>query len=83
MATTKAIPFHGGHCYACDREATGLRDRRPEGGQLERACERHADPGIRVFAACVFCSGPVRPGSVSIDHEFAHAKCQAAACRGW
>lgn len=29
-------------CYACDDEATGLRDRRREGGRIEAACERHA-----------------------------------------
>lgn len=32
-------------CYACDARAIGTRDRRPEGGQLERACARHADGG--------------------------------------
>lgn len=30
-------------CYACDAPAVGFRDRRPEGGQLERACVRHAE----------------------------------------
>ena len=33
-------------CYACDDEATGLRDRRREGGRIEAACGRHADPTI-------------------------------------
>ena len=30
-------------CYACDARAIGTRDRRAEGGRLERACVRHAD----------------------------------------
>lgn len=35
-------------CYACDAPATGTRDRRPEGGNLEPACERHAEePKLR------------------------------------
>lgn len=33
-------------CYACDGAVTGLRDRRPEGGKLEPACPRHADPTL-------------------------------------
>lgn len=33
-------------CYACDAEASGIRDRRPEGGIIEVACARHADPTI-------------------------------------
>lgn len=35
-------------CYACDATAVGLRDRRPEGGKVERACVRHTDPTIPV-----------------------------------
>ncbi|MGN6107085.1 MAG: hypothetical protein ACTHU0_18405 [Kofleriaceae bacterium] len=31
-------------CYACDELATGERDLRAEGGELEQACDRHADP---------------------------------------
>ncbi|MFA5053242.1 MAG: hypothetical protein WC565_04250 [Parcubacteria group bacterium] len=76
-----ALPFHGGKCYACERPAVGLRDRRPEGGELEPACRRHADPSIRTYAACIYCDGPVRKGSVSIDGEWAHAKCHEEACR--
>lgn len=30
-------------CYACDARAVGTRDRRLEGGRVERACARHAD----------------------------------------
>lgn len=33
-----------GKCYACDADAVGLRDRRPEGHAMEKACARHADP---------------------------------------
>lgn len=38
--------FDSGGCYACDGAAIGFRDRRPEGGRLEHACERHADPNV-------------------------------------
>lgn len=31
-------------CYACDATASGVRDRRPEGGNIEAACARHAEP---------------------------------------
>lgn len=31
-------------CYACDAAAAGWRDRRREGGRLERACTRHREP---------------------------------------
>lgn len=71
----KKIPFHGGTCYACGARATGLRDRRPEGGDLEPACNRHKDPRIQTYDACIFCDGPVRTGSLVIDGDFAHAKC--------
>lgn len=30
-------------CYACDARAVGTRDRRAEGGRVERACARHTD----------------------------------------
>ncbi|HTQ41883.1 MAG TPA: hypothetical protein VMI75_03930 [Polyangiaceae bacterium] len=69
------IPFHGGRCYACGAAAVGLRDRRPEGGDLEAACRRHADPTIPTYEACIFCDAPVRAGSLVIDGEFAHKKC--------
>jgi hypothetical protein len=45
----KAAPRYSARCYACDATATGLRDRRPEGGTLESACKRHADPAIPSF----------------------------------
>jgi hypothetical protein len=69
------VPFHGGYCYACGVKATGLRDRRLEGGHVEAACPRHADPRIPTYCACVYCDGPVRKGSITIDADFAHAKC--------
>jgi hypothetical protein len=31
-------------CYACDGAPVGVRDRRPEGGRVELACTRHAEP---------------------------------------
>jgi len=71
----KGLPFHGGRCYACPKAAKGFRDRRPEGGLLEPACERHMDPTIKTYDACIFCNGPVRKGSVAIDDDFAHQKC--------
>jgi hypothetical protein len=52
-----------------------LRDRRPEGGDLELACARHRDPSIKTYEACIFCDAPVRKGSVTIDGEFAHRAC--------
>lgn len=75
----KAVPFHTSRCYACDDEVHGIRDRRPEGLQIEAACKRHADPTIRCFAACLFCSGP-RP-TLLIDGDFAHKGCHAEAVR--
>lgn len=75
----KGIPFHTSRCYACDGDACGVRDRRPEGGLIEAACRRHADPSIRAFAACLFCSGP-RPTLV-IDGDFVHKSCHAAEVR--
>lgn len=70
---TKGAPFHTSRCYACDGETCGVRDRRPEGGLIEAACNRHADPSIKAYAACMFCSGP-RP-SIVIDGDFAHKGC--------
>lgn len=78
----KKVPFHGGRaCYACDAKPIGLRDRRPEGGDLEPACRRHADPRIKVYEACRYCDGPIRAGSLHIDGEFVHAACEADAAR--
>ena len=74
-AAPNGVPFHGGRCYACGATATGLRDRRPEGGELETACTRHKDPSIKTYEACIFCNGPVRKGSVTIDGDFAHQAC--------
>jgi len=59
-------------CYACDSRAVGYRQSKP-GAKLEEACARHADPSIKTFPACIFCSGP-RPTRV-IDGDFAHLGC--------
>jgi hypothetical protein len=69
----------GGDCYACDSAAVGVRDRRPEGGSLEMACSRHADPAIPVFHACMYCNEPVRKDSLEIDRNFAHKSCHKSA----
>lgn len=71
------LPYHHEYCYACDEPAIGVRDRRPEGGSVEAACERHADLTIAAYPACTYCDGPVRPGSLLIDHTFAHRACVA------
>ena len=48
---------------------------------MERACARHADPTIKVYAACMYCNGAVRKNSLDVDGDFAHAKChKEAAC---
>lgn len=76
MKTVKAsMPFHTSRCYACDAKASGVRDRRPEGGMVEAACPRHADPTIKAHPACMFCSGP-RP-TLLIDGDFAHKGCHS------
>lgn len=64
-------------CYACDAPACGVRDRRPEGGSLEAACARHAEPTIKSHAACCYCSAP-RPTLV-IDGDLAHKACHVEA----
>jgi hypothetical protein len=69
-----------GRCYACDAKATGLRDRRPAGGELETACPRHADPSLVVVLCCMYCSEPTRKGSVVIDGDHAHKACHKDAC---
>ncbi len=70
-------PFWGGRqCYACDcTKVVGFRDRRPEGGDLEVACERHADPTIPIRKVCFMCLGPLGNGSVVIDGDTCHQKC--------
>ena len=73
----KSIPFFTTRCYACDGEAIGIRDRRPEGGMIEAACKRHADPTIKAFAACMFCSG--KSPTLIIDGDFAHKGCHQKA----
>lgn len=74
-----AKPYCTERCYACDAKACGVRDRRPEGGVVEAACSRHADPTIKAYAACMYCSG-TRP-TLLIDKDLAHKKCHEEACR--
>lgn len=45
-------------CYACDAVPVGTRDRRPEGGGIEAACARHADPVVAL---------PAMP--IDVEHE--------------
>lgn len=68
-------------CYACDADATGIRDRRPEGGEIEAACERHREPRLRARRVCMYCTDTVRPGSVVVDGDLAHRGCHEEACR--
>lgn len=72
-----------GRCYACDAKVVGVRDRRPEGGEVEMACARHADPTIAVRAVCMYCGMSVRRGSITIDTEHAHRACHVDACRDY
>lgn len=71
-------------CYACNNDAVGTRARTD--GQrdgLSPACKRHADSlgKLWIFTACIYCNGPTRKGSVTMDEHHAHAKCHAEACR--
>lgn len=75
MDTLRTSTWPHGRCYACDARATGFRDRRPEGGELEFSCPRHTDPTLRPVAVCIFCDEPVRKGSLTIDADHAHAAC--------
>lgn len=77
----KKMPFFGGNCYACDAKAVGLRDRRPEGGELENACTRHRDPTIQTYNACVKCMGPTRKGSLDVGGQNWHRKCHEEECK--
>jgi hypothetical protein len=74
-----ALPYTTLRCYACDGEACGVRDRRPEGGIVEAACKRHADPTIRTYAACYMCLG-ARPTVVIDGQQLVHKKCHAEDC---
>jgi hypothetical protein len=74
---TERLPFSTRKCYACDAEAIGVRDRRPEGGMIEAACARHADPTIKAFPACAICGGHIRPTSYDVDGTFVHKACHA------
>lgn len=81
--TTNKVPGPVARCcYACDATAAGWRDRTPEGGIREAACERHADPTIRVFVPCRYCGTPTRKGSIYLDTgEYAHGACHKEAVR--
>jgi hypothetical protein len=74
-------PFYGGKCYACDKTASGLRDRRPEGKMLEMGCARHADPKIRTYKACMYCAGIVRRGGWDVDGNVVHQACHTRESR--
>lgn len=76
------IPF-AEKCYACDSERlAGVRDFRLEGGRLEAACRRHADPTIPAQFVCIYCNRFVRAGAVSLaPNEYAHASCHREASR--
>jgi hypothetical protein len=78
MSAVAAVPYHAARCYACDGQACGIRDRRPEGGMAEAACKRHADPTIAAFAACCFCLG-ARPTIVIGGLDLAHKRCHSEA----
>jgi hypothetical protein len=77
VRTTKTV---SGACYCCDGRAVGIRDRRPEGGDIERACARHEDPTLFPVFVCMYCDEPVRAGSVVVDGDYAHAKCHREEC---
>lgn len=78
VAVTRDLPAV---CYACDAPAIGVRDRRPEGGEVEAGCARHADPTMRARPACMYCRGTVRRGSLVVDGDHAHRACHVEACR--
>lgn len=73
------FPRIGTRCYGCDAAATGVRDRRDEGGMIEPACARHTDSTVPTFPACMYCNGP-RP-TVEIDGYLAHRGCHRKASR--
>jgi len=64
--------------------AVGYRDLRPESktGHLNVACARHADPHIKTYEACIYCTGPVKKGSLRFDDSgYAHRTCHEDACK--
>jgi len=79
----KRLPFSTRKCYACDSgEAVGVRDRRPEGGMIEAACARHADPTTPAYPSCAICQGPIKPTSYDVDGTFVHKACHTADIHG-
>ena len=79
MNTTTKLPQFSMKCYACDAPAVGVRDRRPEGLELESACARHADPTRQSYPTCMYCKEEVGDNELQIDHEFAHRDCHEGA----
>lgn len=77
----KRLPFSTRKCHACDAEAVGVRDRRSEGGMVEAACARHADPTIPAYPACYVCNGRIRPTSYDVDGTLVHKACHAEDCK--
>ena len=53
-------------CYACGAEASGIRDRRPEGGRIEAACGRHADPTVSHLPGHRSSHSSITPGVVHV-----------------
>jgi len=53
-------------CYACDAGATGIRDRRPEGGRIEAACGRHADPTVPHLRGQLNGHSSITPGVLHV-----------------
>ncbi len=80
MCATLAVKVYKlGGCYACGAKAVGLRDRRPEGGEVEPACARHAEPRLVPVLVCIYCGEPTRKRAISVDGEGAHARCHREA----
>ena len=74
-----AVPFTGGRkCYACDAAPVGYAQQGND-PELLPACARHVYHSIKVFEACAYCHGPIRSGSLTIDGQFVHARCEKEA----
>lgn len=80
VAATQTHRFTPGKCYACDKAAVGVT---VHNGTVKRGCKRHADPKLKATTKpipgnglCLYCSVPVRKGSVDVDGDDAHKKCQ-------
>jgi hypothetical protein len=80
MKTRIEFSTSASRCYACDAKPVGIRDRRPEGGDLEHACARHADPTLQAVEVCFMCCGAIRRGSLDLDGSLVHAACYRRDC---